>query len=299
VASLQEQIAAVMKENRIRGSQQKLLRSMRTDKNFQYATPDALLMRYKHLQQQVGARLPSLLDTLPKAPLEIRPVEADRAASAAAVSYQPSLPDGMRPAVLYVNTNALPSRRTWSAPAQFLHEGIPGHHVQLGLQQELDKLPRFRRLGGDVAFVEGWGMYAESLGDELGVYQDPYAKIAYLQGALTRSARMVADTGVHAQGWSKKQAVDYLVKTADMPVEDATAEVERFMALPGQTLANGLGELKMMELRDKAKAAQGAAFNPRRFHAEVLRDGSMPLDILEAKIDRWTATPAGQTAPGG
>ncbi|MFG3449003.1 DUF885 domain-containing protein [Stenotrophomonas sp. NPDC047960] len=299
VASLQEQITAVMKQNRIRGSQQKLMRSMRTDKDFQYATPDALVMRYKQLQQQVGARLPSLLDTLPKAPLEIRPVEADRAASAAAVSYQPSLPDGMRPAALYVNTNALPSRRTWSAPAQYLHEGIPGHHVQLGLQQELDKLPRFRRLGGDVAFVEGWGMYAESLGDELGVYHDPYAKIAYLQGALTRSARMVADTGVHAQGWSKKQAVDYLVKTADMPVEDATAEVERFMALPGQTLANGLGELKMIELRDKAKAAQGAAFDPRRFHAEVLRDGSMPLDILEAKIDRWIAAPAGQAAPGG
>jgi len=299
VASLQEQITAVMKQNRIRGSQQKLMRSMRTDKDFQYATPDALVMRYKQLQQQVGARLPSLLDTLPKAPLEIRPVEADRAASAAAVSYQPSLPDGMRPAALYVNTNALPSRRTWSAPAQYLHEGIPGHHVQLGLQQELDKLPRLRRLGGDVAFVEGWGMYAESLGDELGVYQDPYAKIAYLQGALTRSARMVADTGVHAQGWSKKQAVDYLVKTADMPVEDATAEVERFMALPGQTLANGLGELKMIELRDKAKAAQGAAFDPRRFHAEVLRDGSMPLDILEAKIDRWIAAPAGQAAPGG
>lgn len=299
VASLQEQITAVMKQNRIRGSQQKLMRSMRTDKDFQYATPDALVMRYKQLQQQVGARLPSLLDTLPKAPLEIRPVEADRAASAAAVSYQPSLPDGMRPAALYVNTNALPSRRTWSAPAQYLHEGIPGHHVQLGLQQELDKLPRFRRLGGDVAFVEGWGMYAESLGDELGVYQDPYAKIAYLQGALTRSARMVADTGVHAQGWSKKQAVDYLVKAADMPVEDATAEVERFMALPGQTLANGLGELKMIELRDKAKAAQGAAFDPRRFHAEVLRDGSMPLDILEAKIDRWIAAPAGQAAPGG
>lgn len=297
VTSLQEQIAAVMKENRIRGSQQKLLRSMRTDKNFQYATPDALVMRYKQLQQQVGARLPSLLDTLPKAPLEIRPVEADRAASAAAVSYQPPLPDGMRPAVLYVNTNALPSRRTWSAPAQYLHEGIPGHHVQLGLQQELDKLPRFRRLGGDVAFVEGWGLYAESLGEELGVYQDPYARIAYLQGALTRSARMVADTGVHAQGWSKKQAVDYLVKTADMPVEDATAEVERFMALPGQTLANGLGELKMMELRDKAKAAQGAAFNPRRFHAEVLRDGSMPLDILEAKIERWLAAPATSEAP--
>ena len=297
VAQLQEQIATVMKENRIRGSQQKLLRSMRTGKDFQYASPDALLARYRQLQQQVGARLPTLLGTLPKAPLEIRAVEADRAASAAAVSYQPPLPDGMRPGVLSVNTSALPSRRRWSALAQFLHEGIPGHHVQLGLQQELDKLPRFRRLGGDVAFVEGWALYAESLGDALGVYQDPYERIGYLQGALTRSARMVADTGVHAQGWSKKQAVDYLVKTADMPVADATAEVERFMALPGQTLANGLGELKMIELRDKAQRTLGASFDPKRFHAEVLRDGSMPLDILEAKIDRWIAAPAAVAAP--
>lgn len=297
VAQLQAQIATVMKENRIRGSQQKLLRSMRTDKDFQYATPDALLARYRQLQQQVGARLPTLLGTLPKAPLEVRAVEAERAASAAAVSYQPPLPDGMRPGVLYVNTSALPSRRRWSAPAQFLHEGIPGHHVQLGLQQELDKLPRFRRLGGDVAFVEGWGLYAESLGDALGVYQDPYERIGYLQGALTRSARMVADTGVHAEGWSKKQAVDYLVKTADMPVADATAEVERFMALPGQTLANGLGELKMIELRDKVQRSQGASFDPKRFHAEVLRDGSMPLDILDAKIDRWMAAPVAAPTP--
>ncbi len=294
VAALQEQIGKVLKDNRIRGSQQKVLRNMRSDRDFQFATPQALLGRYTQLQQQVAARLPTQLDILPKAALQIRAVEADRAGSAAAVSYQPSLPDGMRAAVLYVNTGALPSRRSWSAPMQYLHEAIPGHHVQLGLQQELDKLPRFRRMGGDIAFVEGWGLYAESLGDALGVYDDPYAKVAYLQAALTRSARMVADTGVHAQGWSKKQAVDYLVKTADMPADDATAEVERFMALPGQTLANGLGELKMMELRDAVQAAQGARFDPRRFHAEVLRDGSMPLDILDAKIRRWMSAPAEQ-----
>jgi len=292
VAALQEQIGKVLKDHRIRGSQQKVLRGMRSDRNFQYATPQALLDRYTQLQQQVAARLPTQLDTLPKATLQIRAVEADRTGSAAAVSYQPPLPEGMRPGVLYVNTGALPSRRSWATPMQYLHEAIPGHHVQLGLQQELDKLPRFRRLGGDIAFVEGWGLYAESLGDALGVYDDPYAKVAYLQAALTRSARMVADTGVHAQGWSKKQAVDYLAKTADMPVEDATAEVERLMALPGQTLANGLGELKMMELRDAAQAAQGARFDPRRFHAEVLRDGSMPLDILDAKIRRWMSAPA-------
>ncbi|WP_422505702.1 DUF885 domain-containing protein [Stenotrophomonas sp. GZD-301] len=290
VTALQAQIATIMKDNRIRGSQQKMLRNMRSDRDFQYANADALLTRYKQLQGQVNARLPGLLGTLPKAPMEIRAVEAERAATAAAVSYQPPLPDGMRPGILYVNTGDLPSRRRWAAPMQYLHEGIPGHHVQLGLQQELDKLPRFRRLGGDIAFVEGWGLYAESLGEELGVYQDPYERIGYLQGALTRAARMAADTGVHAQGWSKRQAVDYLVKTADLPADDATAEVERFMALPGQTLANGLGELKMMELRDKAKAALGARFDLRRFHEEILRDGSMPLDILDAKIARWIAS---------
>ena len=289
VASLQAQIAATLKDNKIRGSQQKVLRNMRTDRSFQYANSEALLTRYKQLQAQVGSRLPALLGTLPKAPLEIRAVEPERAASASAVAYQPPLPDGMRPGILYVNTTNLPSRRRWAAPMQFLHEGIPGHHVQLGLQQELDKLPRFRRLGGDIAFIEGWGLYAESLGEQLGVYQDPYERIGYLQAALTRAARMAADTGVHAQGWSKRQAVDYLVKTADMPTEDATAEVERFMALPGQTLPNGLGELKMVELRDRAKAALGPRFDLRRFHEEILRDGSMPLDILDAKMTRWIA----------
>ncbi len=289
VASLQAQIAATLKDNKIRGSQQKVLRNMRTDRSFQYANSEALLTRYKQLQAQVGGRLPALLGTLPKAPLEVRAVEPERAASASAVAYQPPLPDGMRPGILYVNTTNLPSRRRWAAPMQFLHEGIPGHHVQLGLQQELDKLPRFRRLGGDIAFIEGWGLYAESLGEQLGVYQDPYERIGYLQAALTRAARMAADTGVHAQGWSKRQAVDYLVKTADMPTEDATAEVERFMALPGQTLPNGLGELKMVELRDRAKAALGPRFDLRRFHEEILRDGSMPLDILDAKMTRWIA----------
>ncbi len=289
VASLQAQIAATLKDNKIRGSQQKVLRNMRTDRSFQYANSEALLTRYKQLQAQVGSRLPALLGTLPKAPLEVRAVEPERATSASAVAYQPPLPDGMRPGILYVNTTNLPSRRRWAAPMQFLHEGIPGHHVQLGLQQELDKLPRFRRLGGDIAFIEGWGLYAESLGEQLGVYQDPYERIGYLQAALTRAARMAADTGVHAQGWSKRQAVDYLVKTADMPTEDATAEVERFMALPGQTLPNGLGELKMVELRDRAKAALGPRFDLRRFHEEILRDGSMPLDILDAKMTRWIA----------
>lgn len=294
VGELQEQIAALAKQARLRGSAQKVLRNMRSDRQFQFADEDALLAQYRQLLGQVEAGLPALLATLPKAPLEIQAVEPERAPTSPAAFYQQPLPNGGRPGTLYVNTSDLPSRKRWATPMLFLHEAIPGHHVQLGLQQELDKLPRFRRLGGDVAFVEGWGLYAESLGDALGLYEDPYARLGYLQAALTRAARMAADTGLHADGWSKRQAVDYLARTAGLSPAEAEAEVERFMAQPGQALANRTGELKLFALRDKAQAALGERFDLRAFHEEVLKDGSMPLDILEAKIDRWIA---GQQTP--
>lgn len=231
-----------------------------------------------------------MLDTLPKSALEVRAVEPERALTAAAAAYQPSPPG--QPGVLYINTRDLPSRKRWSVPVQYLHEAIPGHHVQLGLQQELAKLPRFRRLGGDLAFVEGWGLYAETLGEDLGVYTDPYDRIGYLYSRLLRAARVVADTGVNAQGWSKQQAVAYLQKTVDMSSDDANAEVERIMAQPGQALSNVAGLTTIVALRDKAKARQGAAFDLRRFHAELLKDGSMPLDVLDRKMERWMAQPA-------
>ncbi len=293
VQELQAQITTVMRDGKLRSSQAKLLRSMRNDRQFQYSDANALLNRYRQVQQQVDARLPQVLDTLPKAPLQIRAVEPERAMTAAAASYQPSPPG--QPGVLFVNTRDLPSRKRWNVPVQYLHEAIPGHHVQLGLQQELTKLPRFRRLGGDLAFVEGWGLYAETLGDELGAYTDPYDRIGYLYSRLLRAARVVADTGVHAQGWSKQQAVTYLQKTVDMSADDANAEVERIMAQPGQALSNVAGLTTIIALRDKAKARQGAAFDLRRFHAEVLKDGSMPLDVLDHKIERWLAQPAAAT----
>ncbi|MBK0027651.1 DUF885 family protein [Stenotrophomonas sp. S48] len=295
VQELQAQIAAVMKENKLRGSQAKLLKSMRSDRQFQYVNADDLLNRYRQVQQQVSTRLPQVLDTLPKAGLEIRAVDPERALAAAAAAYQPS-PAG-QPGVLYVNTRDLPSRKRWSVPVQYLHEAIPGHHVQLGLQQELAKLPRFRRQGGDVAFVEGWGLYAETLGDELGAYNDPYDRIGYLYSRLLRATRVVADTGVHAQGWSKQQAVSYLQKNADMSADDASAEVERIMAQPGQALSNVAGLTTIVALRDRARAQQGAAFDLRRFHAELLKDGSMPLDVLGRKMDRWMAQPAAAATP--
>ncbi len=291
VKDLQERIATVMKEAKIRGSAQKTFAAMRNDRQFTFRDEAVLLARYREVGQQVDAALPALFDTRPKAALDIRPVPAEHALTASAASYQPPSPaDGSQPGVLQVNTRDLPSRKRWAVPLQYLHEGIPGHHLQLGLQQELSTLPRFRRLGGDVAFVEGWGLYAESLGDEMGIYRDPYDRLGYLQTTLLRTVRLVADTGLHAAGWSRQQAIDYMVKNADLSAADAAAEVERFMALPGQTLAYRVGEIKIRRLREKAQAALGDRFDPREFHNEVLKDGSMPLDILEAKIDRWIAS---------
>ena len=290
---LQAQIATVMKDAKLRGTPSKLLRSMRNDRQFQYGDANALINRYRQVQQQVNARLPQVLDTLPKSTLDVRAVEPERALTAAAAAYQPSAAG--QPGMLYVNTRDLPSRKRWNVPVQYLHEAIPGHHVQLGLQQELAKLPRFRRLGGDLAFVEGWGLYAETLGENLGIYTDPYDRIGYLYSRLLRAARVVADTGVNAQGWSKQQAVAYLQKTVDMSSDDANAEVERIMAQPGQALSNVAGLTTIVALRDKAKAHQGAAFDLRRFHAELLKDGSMPLDVLDRKMERWMAQPASAT----
>ena len=290
VKDLQARIDAVMKQAKIRGSQQKTFNAMRNDRQFVFRDANALLARYAETGVRVNAAVPALFNERPKASLEIKAVEAERAATSSAASYQPGSADGQQPGVLYVNTSDLPSRKRWAVTMQYLHEAIPGHHYQLGAQQELTALPRFRRLGGDVAYVEGWGLYAESLGQELGLYNDPYDQLGYLQTTLLRTVRLVADTGLNAAGWNRQQATDYMVKNADIPAADAASEVERFMALPGQTLAYRVGEIKIRLLRDKAKAELGDRFDPREFHHEILKDGSMPLDILETKIDRWIAS---------
>ncbi|MCL7713497.1 DUF885 domain-containing protein [Stenotrophomonas mori] len=290
VKDLQERIAATMKDAKIRGTLRKTYASMRNDRQFTFKDEAALLARYREVAQQVDAALPALFDVRPTAPLEIQPVPAEHALTASAASYQPAAAnDGSQPGLLLVNSRDLATRKRWAVPLQYLHEGLPGHHLQLGLQQELSTLPRFRRLGGDVAFVEGWGLYAESLGQDMGLYRDPYDHLGYLQITLLRTVRVVADTGLHAAGWTRQQAIDYMVENADIASDDAAADVERFMALPGQTLAYRVGEATILRLRQKAQEALGPRFDLRAFHREVLKDGSMPLDILEAKIDRWIA----------
>ena len=275
------------------GTLQEFFEFMKTDPRFQFESEEALLAHYRGLEATVNAHVPKLFSLTPKAGFEIRPVEPFRAQSAAGGSYMRPSEDGSRPGVFYVNTYDLPSRQTWDAEDLFLHEAIPGHHFQLALQQELTGLPAFRRFGGEIAFSEGWGLYAESLGKDLGLYTDPYNYFGYLQNELWRAIRLVVDTGLHSKGWTREQVIAYMLENSATGETPAISETERYMAIPGQALAYKIGELKIKELRARAEAALGDDFDIRAFHAEVLKDGSVPLDVLEAKIDRWIAAQQG------
>jgi uncharacterized protein (DUF885 family) len=269
------------------------LRYMRDDARFAFPTEEALLAYYRGLEQRVNARIPELFSLVPKAPFEIRPVEPYRAASHAGGSYISPSEDGTRPGIFYVNTHNLPSRRTWDAEALYLHEAIPGHHFQIALQQEQTGLPRFRRFGGETVFSEGWGLYAESLGHELGVYGDPHAHFGALQAELWRAMRLVVDTGLHHKGWTREQAIRYMVEGSAEGEAHATAEAERYIVWPGQALAYKIGELEIKRLRAHAEKELGPRFDIRAFHAEVLKDGALPLLLLEEKIERWIASQKG------
>jgi uncharacterized protein (DUF885 family) len=290
VARIHGEIRKIMAETGFKGSLQDFFQFMRTDKRFEYKTEEDLLKHYRGLEAKINERVGEQFSLIPKSPFEIRPVEAFRAKSAAGGSYMTPSEDGSRPGIFYVNTYDLPSRKTWDAEDLYLHEAIPGHHFQLALQQELTGLPKFRRFGGETAFAEGWGLYAESLGKDLGVYTDPYNYFGYLQNELWRAIRLVVDTGLHSKGWSREQVIKYMLDNSAESETQATAEAERYIAWPGQALAYKIGELKIKELRARAEKELGPKFDIRDFHAEVLRDGAVPLEILERKIDRWIAS---------
>ncbi|WP_243699913.1 DUF885 family protein [Lysobacter sp. N42] len=293
VARIHGEIRKIMAETGFKGSLQDFFQFMRTDKRFEYATEEDLLKHYRGLEAKINERVPQLFSLIPKSPFEIRPVEPFRAKSAAGGSYMSPSEDGSRPGIFYVNTYDLPSRKSWDAEDLYLHEAIPGHHFQIALQQELTGLPKFRRFGGETAFAEGWGLYAESLGKDLGVYTDPYNYFGYLQNELWRAIRLVVDTGLHSKGWSREQVIKYMLDNSAESETQATAEAERYIAWPGQALAYKIGELKIKELRARAERELGPKFDIREFHAEVLRDGAVPLSVLERKIDRWIATRKG------
>ena len=272
-----------------KGDLQAFFKFLDTDPRFQFESEEALLAAYNALREKVDAGADKLFAVKPKAAFEIRPVEAFRAKSAAGGSYNTPSEDGTRPGIFYVNTYDLPSRKTWDMEDLYLHEAIPGHHFQLAIQQELENVPAFRRFGRATAFIEGWALYAESLGEEIGVYTDPYMYFGYLQNELWRAIRLVVDTGLHNKGWTRQQVLDYMMNNSAVSETQAVSEAERYMAIPGQALAYKIGELKIKELRAKAEKELGERFSITAFHDQILKDGALPLDLLEEKIDRWVA----------
>ena len=293
VARIHGEMQKVMAEVGFKGTLQDFFKYVETDKKFEFKSEDELLKYYRALEDKINQKIPEQFSLIPKSPFEIRPIEPFRAKSGPGGQYYPPSEDGTRPGIFYVNTYDLPSRKIWDAEDLYLHEAIPGHHFQIATQIELKDLPAFRRWSIQSAFAEGWGLYAESLGKALGVYTDPYSYFGYLQNELWRAIRLVTDTGLHSKGWSRDQVIAYMKENSAVSDTTAVAEAERYIAWPGQALAYKIGELKIKELRARAEKELGDKFDIREFHAELLKDGAVPLDVLEAKIDRWIASKKG------
>ena len=289
VARIRAEMLAVKEQVGFKGDLDAFFKHLEDDPQFYFNNEQELLDAYRDVKRRIDALLPKLFSDFPKADYEIRPVEAFRAASAAGGSYQAPSADGTRPGIFYINTHNLRAQPRFGLETLSLHEAAPGHHFQIAIQQELTDLPRFRRFNNYVSYAEGWALYAESLGRELGVFTDPYQWYGRLSDEMLRAMRLVVDTGLHAKGWTREQSIQYMLDNSSMAESDVTAEVERYIVWPGQALGYKLGQLRITELRAKAQAELGAKFDVREFHGQVLRDGAVPMDVLTAKIDRWIA----------
>ena len=244
---------------------------------------------YKHYIDQMWGKLPELFGRLPKAKIEVVPVEEFREKEASAAQYDTGAPDGSRPGRVQVNTGDAEHRKTISTESTAYHEGVPGHHMQLSIAQELPTLPPFRQQGGYTAYVEGWALYTESLGKEVGFYQDPYSDYGRLQDEMLRAIRLVVDTGFHYKRWTRDQVVKFFHDHSGVDEVEVQSETDRYIVWPGQALGYKVGQLKITELRERAKKALGPKFDIRKFHDEVLGAGALPLDVLEKRIDNWIA----------
>jgi uncharacterized protein (DUF885 family) len=262
---------------------------LRTDEQFFFDSEQALIDAYTQVKEKIDSRLPLLFDVFPKADYEVRAVEAFRAASEAGASYQSPAPDGSRPGIFYINAYNLKAQPKYLMETLSIHEAAPGHHFQIAIQQEVESLPDFRKFGGYTVFAEGWALYAESLGKELGLFTDPYMWYGRLSDEQLRAMRLVVDTGLHAFGWSRQKAIDFMTDNSSLALTDIEAEVERYIAIGGQAVSYKVGQRHIRMLRNKAQDVLGDQFDVKKFHTQILIDGALPMSILEAKIDRWIA----------
>lgn len=290
VARIKKGMEAVKAEVGFKGTLAEFFNHLRTDPKFKASSREDLTQRFYDIAKQVDAKVPEYFSNVPKSKLEIRPYEEFREKFEAGGSYQSGTPDGTtRPGIFYFNAYDLPSRTTPGNVTLYLHEGAPGHHFQISLAQENEALPAFIRFGGNTAYVEGWALYAETLGYDMGFYKDPYNRFGTLSDEMLRAMRLVIDTGLHSKGWTRDQAIKYMMDNSDMGQTDATAEVERYIAIPSQALAYKIGALTIQRLKAKSQKALGKKFDIRAFHDQILGTGALPLVVLEKKIDDWIA----------
>jgi uncharacterized protein (DUF885 family) len=270
--------------------------SLKTNPKLHPASADALLAAYKAYLGPMQARLPQLFGTLPKAPFDVAQVPDYAAKTSAPAYYEEGTPDGSRPGRLFIDTYDAEHRNLYSVESIAYHEGIPGHHLQISIAQEMTGIPEFRKFEGYTAYVEGWAFYSEHLGKDIGLYQDPYSDYGRLENETWRAIRLVVDTGVHSEGWTRDQMVQYFRDHSAIDEPSMQAEVDRYIAWPSQALAYKIGQLKILELRDRAQKALGDKFDIRAFHDQVIDSGALPLDVLEHRVDAWIATqkPAAQ-----
>ena len=296
VKRIRGEMDAVMQKVAFKGTFDEFKQFLRTNPDFYYTDASALVTGYRDVAKRADPELARLFGTLPRTPYGVRRVPDAIAPSQTTAYYEPGAPSAGRPGNMYANTYKLDARPKWEMEALTLHEAVPGHHLQIALAQEIEGIPEFRRYGGYTAFVEGWGLYSESLGPELGLYTDPYSKFGQLTYEMWRAVRLVLDTGIHSMGWTRDSAIAYFKANAAKTEQDITVEVDRYIVWPGQALAYKSGELSMKGLRRYAEQELGDRFDIRAFHDELLGQGALPLDVLEPRMRAWVAARKRQLA---
>ncbi len=289
VKRIRAEMDKVIASTNFKGSFHEFTEFLRNDPRFYFDKPDDLVNGYRIIAKKIDPELAHLFGKLPRLPYGVTPIPDFKAPSQTTAYYQAGAPSVGRPGYYFVNTYNLHARPKWEMEALSLHESVPGHHLQISLAQEMENEPEFRKHVGYSAFVEGWALYSESLGEELGMYKDPYSKFGQLSYEMWRAVRLVVDTGMHAQGWTREQAIQFFKDNTGKTDQDITVEVDRYIVWPGQALAYKLGQLKIRELRTQAEKLQGAKFNVRAFHDAVLENGSLPLNVLSAHMQDWMA----------
>ncbi|MXR69038.1 DUF885 family protein [Shewanella sp. JBTF-M18] len=294
VARILSEMDKVREQVGFKGDLKAFFASLSSEPQYFFSERQGLIDGYMVLKDKINAVLPNYFNVMPKADYVVKPVESFREQSAAGASYEAPAVDGSRPGVFYINTYNLKAQPKWGMTTLSLHEAAPGHHFQIAIKQELTGVPEFQRFSGYTAFEEGWALYAEYLGIEMGLFEDPYQYFGKLSDEMLRAMRLVVDTGLHAKGWSREQAIQYMKDNSPMAETDIIAEVERYMAIPGQALSYKVGQLKILALRAEAEEALGDKFDLKGFHDQILTSGSLPMAVMEQKIHRWIKAQGGK-----